>query len=239
MTVHFNGPVLNRDTGQNSRSARAWHANLPVANDPDYTVFFEDFIRAVDETNDWAIVKDSSAAAAQVADALNGEYALTSQATTNDDGASIQTVQESWKLEDGKRLWFEAKVKVSDADDMDAFVGMSVNFTTNPEAALTAADRVGFQINDGAASILAKTEKNGTETSTDTGADAADATYVKLGFYFDGYNVHFYVNRFYVATHTANVPDDENLAIALFELSGSNSGTKSMTVDYVMVVKER
>lgn len=239
MTVHFNGPVLNHEKGQNSNSQRAWFSNLPVGNDPDYTVFYEDFIRAIDTTNDWAIVKDTGAAAAQVADALNGEWALTSTATTDNDGSSIQTVHEAWKLEDDKRLWFEARVKVSDADDMDAFVGLSLNFATNPEAVLAATDRVGFQIDDGNASILVKTEKDGTETSTDTGKDAADATYVKLGFYFDGGFVHFYVNRSWVASHTTNIPDDENLSVSLFELSGSNTGTKSMTVDYVMVVKER
>jgi hypothetical protein len=42
-----------------------------------------------------------------------------------------------------------------------------------------------------------------------------------------------------VATHTANLPDDENLAIGAMELSGSATGTKSMTIDYLMAVQNR
>ena len=50
--------------------------------------------------------------------------------------------------------------------------------------------------------------------------------------------VEFYVNRVLVATHTTNIPIVE-LTAAMMELSGNNTGTKSMSVDYVMVVATR
>ena len=115
---------------------------------------------------------------------------------------------------------------------MDAFVGLVQNFATNPENILTASNRIGFQINDGDASILCKTEAADTETNTDSGVDAANATDVTVGFKVIGTSsVEFYVNRQLVATHTTNIPTTE-LAFGLFELSGSVTGTMSMSVDY-------
>lgn len=236
MGSSFTGPLLNRERVEGSRS---WHSGLPIQHDPDYVAWMDDFIEVVDETNVYVVVKDTSASVATAADVLNGEVVLSSEATTDDDGSTLQTQSEAWGLNSGKQLWFEARVKLSDADQMDAFVGLCKNVSTNPEAVLTDPDRLGFQVNDGNASILAKSEKNGTETSTDTGEDAADATYVKLGMHYDGNSVHYYVDRQKVASHSTNLPDDEQLAVTLFELSGNATGTKTLTADYVMVVSER
>lgn len=235
-TTSFSGPLLHHGKDD----PKKWYAGLPIWGDPDFQVFFDDFdMVAQDQTNDWTVVKDTGASVAIGADALNGTVVLTSAATTDNDGASIQG-NEVFALGSGKKLWFETRLQVSDADQMDVFAGLTINFATNPEAVLSAADRVGFQIDDGNASILCKSEKSSTETSTDSGVDASDATYVKLGFRWDGSSkVEFFVDRALVATHTTNNPDDENLTPALFELSGNSTGTKSMTADYVMVIIER
>ena len=119
-------------------------------------------------------------------------------------------------------------------------VGLTVNFATNPEAMLTAADRIVFQVDDGDTNIDCVTEKDGTATTTDSGVDIADDTYVTLGFHVKGTgSVEFFVNRNLVATHTDNIPDDENLAIGAMELSGSATGTKSATIDYLFAAQGR
>jgi len=105
---------------------------------------------------------------------------------------------------------------------------------------LAAADRIVFQVNDGDSNILCKTEKDGTETSTDSGIDIASGTAVTLGFHVTNTSsVEFFVNRLLVATHTANIPDDENMTIGAMELSGSATGTKSMAVDYLFASQNR
>jgi hypothetical protein len=105
---------------------------------------------------------------------------------------------------------------------------------------LTAADRIVFQVDDGNASILCKTEKNGTETSTDSGVDLADNTYVVLSFQVSGTgSVIFFVNGRQVAQHSANIPDDENLTVAAMSLSGSASGTRATTLDYLIAAQTR
>jgi len=237
MAVHFTGPVLF--TGKNSPGA--WWTNQPVSNNTDYVSYMDDFTGiALDGTNDWNIsVKDSGAATAIVADTLNGEIAITSAATTDDDGGSIQG-NEIFKVQTDKNIWFETKIKCNDADQTDICVGLTVNFVTNPENMLTAADRIVFQVNDGDASILCKTEKNGTETSTDSLIDLADSTYVTLGFLANSTGeVQFFVDRNLVATHTTNIPDDEELAIAAMSVSGSATGTRVTTIDYLFCAADR
>lgn len=233
-TTRF-GPILRSGKGV----GMGWFADQPIGSSPDYIEFWDDFTGiAVNTTNDWTSVKDSSATVAIVADTHGGELALTSAATTDNDGASIQG-NEIFLPASGRKIWFEARVKVADADQQDVFVGLCGNFATDPEACLAASNRIGLQIDDGNASILCKSEATDTETSTDSGIDAADATYVRVGFIVNGTtNIKYFVNRQLVATHTTNIPATE-LAPAVFSLSGNNQGTKSLTIDYIRVVSTR
>jgi len=50
--------------------------------------------------------------------------------------------------------------------------------------------------------------------------------------------VDFYINRALVGSHTTNVPT-ANMAQAAAEVSGDASGTKSMSIDYIMVAQDR
>ncbi len=87
MATHFTGPILFAGKDGN----RKWFENLPIDKNPDYVVYMDDFTGvALDNTNDWTVVKDSSATAALGADAESGTLVLTSQATTDNDGASVQ-----------------------------------------------------------------------------------------------------------------------------------------------------
>ena len=179
MAVHFTGPVLY--AGKDGQ--RQWFENLPVANNPDYLMYMDDFTGiALDTTNDWTLIKDSSASGALGADAENGTLVLSSQATTDNDGASVQG-NEIFALSSTRDIWFETKLFITDAegDAMDVCVGLTVNFATNPEAMLTAADRIVFQIDDGDSNIDCDTEKDGTATTTDSGIDIVSGTSVTLG----------------------------------------------------------
>lgn len=231
MATHFKADILYGGNG--------FLMDMPQGNSLDYFRFFDDF-GAVDDdqTNDWTVVKDTGASVGIVADTASGELALTSAATTDNDGASIQGNEVFLPAAD-RTIWFATRVKCNDADQTDLMFGLSVNFATNPEAALTAADRICFQVDDGNASILCKTEASGTETSTDSGVDLADDTYVKLALRVTGTGgVTFYVNDQKVATHTTNIPATE-MALAAMSLSGSATGTRATTLDYIMGAQTR
>lgn len=236
MATHHNTPVLYSGFASGYKALR----EMPMAINPDYFVVVDDFTGiAIDTTNDWTELKDGTASVAIVADTVGGEVALTSTATTDNDGASIQG-NEIFAVTADKDIFFQTRIKCNDADQTDICVGLTVNFATNPEAMLAATDRIVFQVDDGDASILCKTEKNGTETSTDSGVDLADDTYIVLGFSVNGTgSVTFYINGKQVAQHTTNIPDDENLALAAMSISGSASGTRATTLDYIMGAQTR
>lgn len=236
MATHHNTSVLYNGYGPGYGALR----EMPIGINTDFFVLMDDFTGiAIDTTNDWTVVKDTGAAVAIVADTVGGEVALTSTATTDNDGASIQG-NEIFAVAVGKDIFFQTRLKCNDADQTDICAGLTVNFATNPEAMLTAADRIVFQVDDGNASILCKTEKNGTETSTDSGVDLADDTYVTLAFSVNSTgSVQFFVNGSLVATHTTNIPDDENLTVAAMSLSGSASGTRATTLDYLIAAQTR
>jgi hypothetical protein len=236
LPTRFTGPVLNRD---NSRGDREWFSNLPITSEPDYAVYFNDFLVAQDyAASDWVVTTTEagagSATEALAADERSGALLLTNDDADNDLD-SLQSTEEFASLTSGKKLWMEFKVKLSDATESDFFMGLGITDTTP----LDTSDRVGFQKDDGNASILCKTEKDSTETSNDSGVDFADDTYVTLGFYYDGgSSVEFYVNRAKVATHTTNVPDDENLAITM-HIQNGEAAAKTLTVDYIYLCQQR
>ena len=51
--------------------------------------------------------------------------------------------------------------------------------------------------------------------------------------------VEFFVDRALVATHTTNIPDDENLTVGAMELSGNATGTKTASIDYLFAAQDR
>lgn len=244
MATHFKGPILYS-------TARKGLENLQVGVWPDQAVFLDDFTGiALDATNDWTVLKDSSAAVAIAADTATGVVTLTSQATTDNDGASIQG-NEIFQLPStaGEKLFFEARFFASTTSgsgvgQMDIWVGLCENFATNPEAAFTASNRIGFQLDDGSSLTRLITEASDTETETElaTTYNLTDDTYVTVGFIATKGTttdtVQFYYNRNLVGTHTTNIPTSL-MTPAAVEVSGDNTGTKSMSVDYILAAVDR
>ena len=157
MATHIKGPIL-------FSKQRPALENLNIARWNDQFIQFDDYDHgAIDETLRWVIVKDSGASVAVVADARSGEVNLTSTATTENDGASLQGHEEYFSLPTtaGNKLYYETRIKTSDVDQMDILVGLTETFATNPEAALLSANIIGFLLVDGSAVISGVTEASG------------------------------------------------------------------------------
>lgn len=238
MATHFGAPIKFSGTASGYKALK--EAPMGFSATIDSFGFFDDFVRVDDDqTNDWTVVKDTGASVGISADTQYGVLNLTSAATTDNDGASIQG-NEIFKVTAGKNIYFCARIQCNDADQTDIDVGLTVNFATNPEAITTAADQIIFRVVDGDASILCYTEKDGTATSTDSGVDLADSTWVKLEILVESTNaVKFFINGSLVATHTTNIPDDEELTVAAASVSGSATGTRATLVDYIGAFQER
>ena len=241
MATHFKRPVL-------FSNASAFE-NLKMSMWPDQFTYFDDFNQgALDATHNWTIVKDSSATAAVVADSLNGEVNLTSANTTDNDGASIQAKQESFALPTtaGNKLYFETRVKISDATQTDFLVGFTETFATNPENALLSSNVIGFVKVDGSAIVKGTTESGDTQTLVEfadtTKSTMENDTYVTLGLVAtknDSTNkVQFYINRNLVGTSTTNIPT-ANMKVMAMSVSGDATGQKVTTIDYIMAAQDR
>jgi hypothetical protein len=234
MTRELNGPVV--DGG--FTNARAWFKGMPVFGDPNYIHFMDDFTGiAIDLTNSWTQLEDGAASMAIEADTLGGRLLMTTSASDNV-GTSIQG-NEIFQVSAGIDTWFETKVNLLDATESEFCSGLTINFATNPEAILTAADRIVFEKLDGVDDIQCITEFSGAETRTDSQIDIVAATDITLGFRVLGdTTVLFYVNRKLVATHTTNIVNDQNLALASYVLAGDASGT-TLAIDYIHCIQTR
>jgi len=240
MKTAFGAPLVFK----NGPGETDWVNDLPVQANPNYVVYFNDFLTAedYDTTNAFNQVKDTSATVAIVTDGAMGELKITSQATTDNDGGYAGLIQENFLMETGKKIWASARMKGSSVADMDMWFGLSEAVATNPENVVAdATHRIGFELIDGSAILQCKTSNGSTASAVSSGVTMVDDTYVRLDLFWDGVSaVKFYVNNQLVVTKTTHLPSTSStLTPGVFELSGSVTGTRSATVDYILVVKER
>ena len=233
MTRELNGPVID---GGFTRE-RAWFKGMPTFGDPDYIFFRDDFMGiAIDVTNDWTLVEDSSSTQTIEADTLGGRLRLFS--TTDNEGTSLQG-NEIFQVSAGIDTWFETKLAVNDPEQIDISLGLTINWATNPEGMFTTADRIVFLKEDGTDDIKSVTSFSSDETLKDTGIDLGTDTDIILGFrVFGDTSVVFYVDRVAVATHTTNIVTDQNLALGIAMLCG-DSADSILTVDYIQCIQTR
>jgi hypothetical protein len=236
MGSNFTGPLKNQIK---SDGVRRWFNGLPIGQEPDLCVYFNDFLATQDyAASDWVITTTEDGAG-DASEALAADEACGALKILNDDADndvdSLQMAEENWRCASGKRLWMEMRVKVSDADDVDMFVGLAITDTSPRDAT----DRIGFALAEGSAVIKTVCAKDSTGSDTASGVSAADDTYVKLGVEWDGVSTaRFYIDRSLVREVTSNIPNDENLAITLNIQNGA-AGGDSLIVDYIYVAQER
>lgn len=234
--VHFQGPVKNK---VQSKNTRAFFSDLPLSRGPELCEYFNDFLSTQDyAATDWTITT-TEAGAGSATEAIAADEKYGALLITNDDADNdvdnLQLNEENWLMEAGKQVWFETRIKVGDVDEADMFIGLAITDTTCRDAS----DKAGFLLADGSASLSCESTKNTTSTTTSAIATLADATYVVLGFHWDGKaKIEYFVNRSLVATHTANICDDENLAVSI-NLQNGAAAANTITVDYIYVAQER
>ena len=199
---------------------------------PQFHTYFEDFDYYA--AADWTVTETQAGATQALTDGDGGLLLLTNTAADND-LVALQKVGESYRFASGKKLFFEARFKVSNATQSDVVMGLQITDTTP----LDVTDGVFFLKSDDSTTISLLVEKNNTATTTSVGT-LADDTYIRLGFYYDGNSsIQAFVNGTYVATSaTTNLVDDEDLTIS-FAIQNGNAVARTMTVDYIYVAKER
>lgn len=267
--TNLTGPLINDVLTGGPRASRT---KAPFSTtDSEYFVFFDDFLFDVVTISAavhsvWTTIVDASGTTLKLADAPYGVLQMTAGATTENAGSSIQMVNESFDFSSGNEGWFETKVMLTDADQTDVFLGFTITFATAPENAVLAADRIGFELIDGAATWQCVTERTGVETrvvcnGTDidgllsvapstsaidltSNVDPDDAAWQKLAIHVSNTNdnggglVEFYIDDVKVCSTITNIPDDEYLSVAAFQLNGEVA-QNDLYIDYIYAAGTR
>jgi hypothetical protein len=208
-------------------------ADLAMPAPTKFHTYYEDFDYYV--AANWTVTETQAGATQALTDGDGGLLLITNTAADND-LVALQKVGESYRFASGKELFFEARLKVSDATESDVVIGLQITDATP----LDVSDGVFFIKADGSTSVSLLVEKNGTATTTSSVATLANDTFISLGFYYDGASsIQYFVDGVVKGTSvTTNLPDDEDMTVSI-ALQNGEAVAKTMTVDYVFVAKER
>lgn len=209
---------------------------LPILDPTKVHVYFEDFDYFT--AADWTITttEGGSGNATEALTDEDGGVLLITNDDADNDRDFFNKVGESFLMASGKKAWFKARFKVSDATQSDFVMGLQITDTTP----LDVTDGIFFQKDDGDANLDFHVEKNNTATSATAIATVADNTYLTVAFYYNGVDeVQYFVNNVKKGTlATTNLPDDEVLTVS-FGIQNGEAVAKTMSVDYILVAKER
>lgn len=165
-----------------------------------------------------------------MADEAGGRLNLTGGGN-NGEGIQMQSDGEIACPLAGRKIWFEAEIKVADADDIDWFLGLASTdtniFSTDP------IDIVAFRGDDGDANIDFQVRKAGTGAQADTGTDLVNATAIRLGFLVNGVtSVTPYINGTAKTAVTTNIPIVE-MALTWGMLNGATTANNTLGLGWV------
>ena len=202
-----------------------------------WITYFNDFHEYV--AGDWTITttEDGSGAATEAVTDVQGGGLLVTNDDADNDADFFNLKGESFKFVAGKKTFFKARFKVSDATQSDFVMGLQITDT----APLDVSDGIFFLLTDGDETPQFIVEKDGTQTTLSLPNDMADDTFMTLGFVYSPADQKFHVFQDNVLAGTVvstNAPDDEELAIS-FGVQNGAAAAKVLTVDYITAGKER
>ncbi len=217
----------------------AKESTLGMMGQPDptkYNTFFDDFHRF--NSADWTITT-TEAGAGSATEALtdgDGGILLITNDNADNDNDFFQKLGESFRFAAGKKMWFKARFKVSDATQSDFVIGLQIT-DTSP---LAVTDGVYFMKDDGDANLDFHITKDSTSTSATAISTVSNDTYLSVGFHYNGVDeMQYFVDDVKIGTSAVtNLPNDEDLTIS-FGLQNGEAAAKTMSLDYILVVKER
>jgi len=223
--------------------------HLPM-NDPSlYMQYVEDFFTYTSGERGLASVVTDSGAVVVLTTALGGIIQLqTSDGTVGDnDEAYVGSENLNFILTASKKLFIEARVKPTEAntDDMNFIFGLSTTYAADtlqdngagPPANYSGA--VFFKVDGGTVLNLetSKTTAQNTEALTNT---FTTATWVRLGIYWDGVALHYYINGVEVGTAVSSATYLPAVAMGLVVgIKNGDTNEELLDVDYIRVIAER
>lgn len=225
---------------------------------------FEDFMYPASATASdltaWTVNSDGGTGTNAFQDAAGGIFNLVTAASDNDYQA-LSLQHEAFKFEAGKRVWIEARVKLSEGTTNEStwWVGLTDTLTTGGMQANAAGPLASY---DGA--LIYKTPETaltlnfessnaGTQVTSSAEATSVSNTWNRVGFFFDGGNsssattgtlTPFYAvngsNTFVKgASQTITITGLEEMHLVVGVKAGPTAAAETLQIDYIKVVAER
>lgn len=247
MSTSFKGPITH-GPGSNHGHYR-YRTGMGMMPCAEFAILHDDFVLpfATNTTTGWTAIIDTGGTSIThltAATGANGVVAMTSDNVS--EGAALYGAK-SWQLTAGKRLFIECRVQMDDVTDNNFQFGLSaLTAVTNPEDlwTTTATDLVTFGIGDGDSNpkMLVDKSNSGTSQQVQTVKGMTADTWSTLAIYYDGANIHGYVDGTYVMTWgsaSTTIPTGTPLALFVGHLIGNGAAPNTSLVDYIRVVSER
>lgn len=207
----------------------------------EWHTYFNDFDTYV--AGDWTVT--AVGAGTQALTDGDGGLLLLTNAAADNDAIQLQKLGESFLLTAGKRAFFKARFKVSDATQSDFLIGLAVTDTTLQGSVDGAGvtDGIFFNKDDGDTNLDVQCQKNATTGQTRAAAIAtvADDTFLSVAWAYDGVSeVKYYVNDVQLGTldGTSSFLPDTELTVSAAIMNGEGVA-KTMTLDYIFAAQER
>lgn len=197
-------------------------------------VWFDDFDSYV--AGNWTVTETQAGATQAITAGDGGILALVNSAA-DDDLNQIQWAVSTFRQTAGKKSWLKARFKVSDATQSDLLIGLYVA-DTSPVASKPTSGFF-FQKLDGSTSLTLQVGSASTYSQLTLGTMVSD-TYVTVGAYYDGYStITGYFNEVRVGSvASTNLPTAADNAVGI-ALQNGDANARTLSVDYLMVAKER
>ena len=257
------------DNTGNGPSPQIW-ANCPVLDimeDPNKGYhFFDDFLQFLEDTGGW-LVAGANDTCAYVATEVGGVINVGATGADNDEGYLTSGNNEAGMVKvyttTPRKMWFEARVRTTSIVDQAVFIGLAeeglaaADTLSNDDGDLASKDFVGFHADTAAPTLLDCVYREAAATGIVPKASAQTlvaATWYKLGMYFDGTYLHYYVDgveesltstitgvdvdKGLKVSAATDFPDGEELAV-LIGVHDGEGAAKSIDIDWVRVAQLR
>lgn len=212
------------------------YADMPSEYPAKFHTYFNDF--DVYTAGDW-VVTETDSNATEALTAGDGGLLLITNTAADNDLVALQKTPAAFLLTAGKRAYFEARLKVSNATQCDMVVGMQVVDTTP----LDVTDGIYFLKADDAATVDVFCRKDASTGSTTAAAIATmvDDTYMTFAWFYNGVDAVYYAIDGVVKGHldaSSSYLPDTTLTVS-FALQNGSANARTATLDYLFARFER
>ncbi len=251
--------LLTPSSTVNSFSSKIWES-CPWDTDLAHQ-YFEDFVNtrpggaangtahttatSTTATNDWIQTENTSGLTAFTED-VGGVLRVSSEANVGaEDGLTVMWRQTPWVPTAGKRIWFEARVKMNNVVTPDEYsIGLADTLTEACAGGTIddVVDKILFYTESGTTTLTMEfiTSKTSVQEQTTAAATVANDTWIQLGFIADFASVTPYVNNVAGTAHTtaSQLPTSgTGLGIVLAAQVDQTGAVATLDTDWIRIAQ--